>query len=60
MAVEEIGGEIEQTDDHFAHELGDSYMQQHAGVGFEHRHVEHKEGKRQQEIDIVDQQGRIL
>ena len=35
-------------------------MQQHAGVGLEHRHVQHKERERQQQIDIVNQQGSVF
>ena len=45
MPIKEIGDEVENADDHFAHKLGHGDVKQYAGVGFEHRHVKHKEGE---------------
>ena len=60
VPIEEISRQIEQSDQHFTHKLGQGNVEEDARVGLENRHVKHKESERQQEVDIVYQQGCIL
>ena len=45
--IEQIGNEIQHPDKHLTHKLRQGDMQQHTGIRLEHRHIQHKEGKRQ-------------
>ena len=60
VSIEEVGRKVEHTNQHLSDKLGQGDMEEDTGVSLKDRHVEHKEGERQQEVDIVDQQRSIL
>ena len=55
VAVEKIGSEVEEADDHLADELGNGDVEENAGIGLEDSHVENEESEGEQEADIIDE-----